>query len=65
LGEVLHSGTWWAPFRTAALRRGAAAALHRLGSPDAQDVLREAAERGSYGVRKAARQFAPSSKDPT
>jgi HEAT repeat protein len=64
LGEVLHGGTWWAPFRTAALRRGAATALHRLGTPDALDVLREAAERGSYGVRKAARQFAPSPKDP-
>jgi len=63
LREVLYGGTWWAPFRTAALRRAAAAALHRLGSPDALAVLREAAAEGSHGVRKAARHFESSVKE--
>jgi hypothetical protein len=54
LADALHHGEWYAPFRTAALRRAAAGALRRAGSPDALSVLRKAAERGSRGVRAAA-----------
>ena len=55
LKEVLYRGTWWAPFRTAALRQAAAAALRRLGSAEARDVLQEAATSRRRGVRSAAR----------
>jgi HEAT repeat protein len=54
LADALHHGEWYAPFRTAALRRAAAGALRRTGSPEALSVLRDAAERGSRGVRAAA-----------
>jgi hypothetical protein len=54
LKGVLYAGVWWAPLRTAALRKAAAAALRRLGSPEAIDILREAAANGSRGVRNAA-----------
>jgi HEAT repeat protein len=56
LKQVLYRGEWWAPARTARLRRAAATALHRIGSPDASAVLAEAATRGGRGVRNAARQ---------
>jgi HEAT repeat protein len=52
---VLYRGDWWAPGRTAALRRAAATSLRRLGSPDAIAVLQEAATRGTRRVRHAAR----------
>ena len=55
LRDVLHRGDWWAPFRTAALRRAAAAALRRIGSRDTMAVLDQAATRGRRGVRNAAR----------
>jgi len=55
LRRTLYRGVWWAPFRTAVLRRAAATALMRIGTPDATAVLEEAAARGSRGVRKAAR----------
>jgi hypothetical protein len=55
LRTVLHRGEWWAPFRTAALRQAAAAALARIGSPETAAVLEEAARTGSRGVRKIAR----------
>jgi HEAT repeat protein len=55
LKQVLHSGQWWAPSRTAALRRAAAAALRRIGSKDTLATLEDAAERGSRGVRAVAR----------
>jgi hypothetical protein len=55
LRGVLYGGDWWAPLRTTALRKAAAAALRRLGSPEATAVLQEAAETGSRGVRNAAR----------
>jgi hypothetical protein len=55
LRDVLYSGDWWAPFRTAALRRAAAAALRRIASRDTLAVLDEAATRGRRGVRNAAR----------
>jgi HEAT repeat protein len=56
LRTILYRGEWWAPLRTATLRQAAAVALHRLGSPDALDVLQEAATSGSRGVRKVAKQ---------
>ncbi|HEY5617192.1 MAG TPA: HEAT repeat domain-containing protein [Vicinamibacterales bacterium] len=55
LRAMLYRGEWWAPYRTAALRRTAAAALRRIGTPDAMAVLEEAAHRGARGVRNAAR----------
>ena len=55
LKVALHRGTWWAPGRTAALRGAAAAALVRLGSPEALEVLEEASRTGSRGVRKIVR----------
>ena len=55
LREALYKGEWWAPRRTAALRTAAAAALARIGTPEATSVLEEAVERGSRGIRSAAR----------
>jgi hypothetical protein len=55
LRAALYRGEWWAPYRTAALRRAAAAALRRIGSPATLGILEEAARTGSRGVRKAAR----------
>ncbi len=55
LRTALYKGEWWAPRRTAALRAAAAAALGRIGTPDALAVLDEAVARGSRGVRSAAR----------
>ena len=55
LRHALYRGEWWAPGRTAALRRAAATALRRLGSPEAVAVLQEAARAGSRRVRNAAR----------
>ena len=55
LRAALYRGEWWAPGRTAALRRTAAAALRRIGTPDALAVLEEAAKKGTRGVRNAAR----------
>jgi hypothetical protein len=53
LRDVLLAGEWWAPFRTAELRRTSAVALLRIGTPDALRVLEDAAERGPRGVRNA------------
>jgi hypothetical protein len=58
LRKALYRGDWWAPFRTAALRRAAATALMRIGTPEATAVLEEAARGGSRGVRNAARALA-------
>lgn len=55
LRAVLYDGEWWAPFRTAAIRAAAAAALQQIGSPEALNVLQEAARSGPRGVRVAAR----------
>lgn len=57
LRTILYRGDWLAPFRTAALRQASAAALRRLGTPEALGVLQEAAARGPRGVRKAAKRF--------
>jgi len=59
LRNILYRGEWWAPFRTAALRHAAAAALRHIGAPEALAVLQEAASRGSRGVRAAAKKYAP------
>lgn len=55
LKEALYRGEWWAPRRTALLRGAAAAALGRIGTRDAVDVLRHAVASGRRGVRAAAR----------
>ena len=56
LKEVLYNkGEWWAPRRTAQLRSAAAAALARIGTPEALAVLDEASTTGRRGVRHAAR----------
>jgi hypothetical protein len=55
LQAALYRGEWWAPRRTASLRRSAAAALARIGSDEAVAVLVEASRKGSRGVRSAAR----------
>jgi HEAT repeat protein len=53
LKDALYRGEWWAPRRTSALRAAAAAALARIGTADAFDVLEEAATAGPRGVRSA------------
>ena len=53
LREALQRGEWWAPRRTAALRKAVATALRRIGSPDAVRALEAAAEHGSS--RRASR----------
>ena len=55
LKEALYRGEWWAPRRTAALRSAAAAALARIGSPEAIAALEGAARAGPRGVRAAVR----------
>lgn len=60
LRDVLYQGEWWAPRRTAALRTAAAAALARLGTPEATAALDEAVRTGSRGVRAAVRAHCPS-----
>ncbi|HUK37393.1 MAG TPA: HEAT repeat domain-containing protein, partial [Vicinamibacterales bacterium] len=48
-------GEWWAPRRTSALRAASAAALARVGTPEALAVLEEAVANGPRGLRNAAR----------
>jgi hypothetical protein len=55
LTSALYRGEWWAPRRTAALRKAAAGALARIGTEQAMSVLEEATRRGSRGIRSAAR----------
>jgi len=59
LKDALRKGEWWAPRRTAALRHAAAAALAKIGTPDAVAALEEAAATGSRGMRAAARAQLP------
>jgi len=61
LRNILYRGEWWAPFRTAALRQAAAAALRHIGAPETMAVLQEAVAQGSRGVRSAAKRYLPSS----
>jgi HEAT repeat protein len=55
LKDALYRGEWWAPKRTAMLRAAAAAALARIGTPEATALLEEAAHTGPRGVRHTAR----------
>jgi hypothetical protein len=55
LRGALDRGDWWAPRRTAVLRKAAAAALKRIGSPEAMDALEDALRSNRRGVRAAAR----------
>jgi HEAT repeat protein len=55
LKNVLYRGEWWAPLRTARIRRAAALALRGVASEDAARALEEAASDGPRGVRRAAR----------
>jgi hypothetical protein len=55
LTDALRRGEWYAPLRTAALRKSVAAALRRIATPKALDALKEAATSGPRGVRAAAR----------
>jgi len=55
LRTALYKGEWWAPRRTSGLRAAAAAALARIGTPEAFAVLDDAVSGGSRGVRSAAR----------
>jgi len=55
LKEALQRGDWWAPMRTRRSRSAAAAALRKVGTPQAIDVLRLVSTRGSRGARAAAR----------
>jgi HEAT repeat protein len=59
LKDALKKGEWWAPRRTAALRHAAAAALGRIGTPEAIAALEDAIAAGSRGMRAAARAHLP------
>jgi HEAT repeat protein len=48
-------GEWWAPRRTSTLRAASAAALARVGTPEAFAVLEDAVANGPRGLRNAAR----------
>jgi len=56
---ALRKGEWWAPGRTKALRNAAAAALARIGTPEAIAVLEDAMNSGSRGIRNASRANMP------
>jgi hypothetical protein len=60
LERALHRGEWWTPRRTSLLRRTAAAALARMGTPEAAAALDNAARHGRRGVRAAASAALPS-----
>jgi hypothetical protein len=55
LRDALYKGEWWAPRRTSVLRGAAAAALARIGTPEAFSVLEEAVAQASRRIRSAAR----------
>jgi len=56
LAEAFRSaGEWWAPRRTSTLRSASAAALARVGTPEAFAVLEDAVTNGPRGLRNAAR----------
>jgi hypothetical protein len=55
LKGALHKGQWWTPFANRRRRPAAAHSLRRIGTVAALAVLRDAVQRGSPGVRKAAR----------
>ncbi len=56
LTEVFRRpGEWWAPLRTSTLRAASAAALARVGTPEALAVIEDAVTPGPRGLRNAAR----------
>ncbi len=55
LQGALYAGDWKAPFRTRRTRASAAHALRKIGTSAAVAALRDAATRGSRGVRRAAK----------
>ncbi|MCX6539071.1 MAG: HEAT repeat domain-containing protein [Acidobacteria bacterium] len=55
LADVMNKRVVWAPFKIVVLRRLAAEAIARIGTPDALDALRAAASTGPRGARSAAR----------
>ncbi len=55
LRGALYDGVRWSPLRTRTVRQAAAQALRRTRLRSAAQVLREAADHGSWGVRAAAR----------
>lgn len=55
LEAAFKHGQWWAPGRTRRRRATIAAALRKIGSPEAIEALRTAARTGPRGVRVAAR----------
>ena len=59
LEKALYRGEWWAPRRSAALRKASATSLARIGTSAALTILETAARRGSRGVRAAARGALP------
>jgi HEAT repeat protein len=59
LRAILYHREWWAPFRTARLRRAAASALRQIDRPETLAILEEAAARGSRPVRATARRYLP------
>ena len=54
LQEALARGEWWAPGRTRDLRNLAAAALAKIGTPEAVTALEKVANDGPRGARTAA-----------
>ena len=55
LKDAMQHGDWLAPLRTRRTRAAAASALRKIGTEPAVAALREAATKGSRGVRAAAR----------
>jgi HEAT repeat protein len=55
LKTALYEGEWWTPFRTAEVRRTVATALTQIGTEESRQVLFEASQYGSRGVRAAVR----------
>jgi len=55
LVEVMNKRVMWAPFKISVLRRLAADAIARIGTPAALDALRTAAATGMRGAKAAAR----------
>jgi HEAT repeat protein len=64
LVEVMNKRVVWAPFKIAVLRRLAADAIARIGTPDALDALRVAAREGARGARSAARRHLAALESP-
>jgi hypothetical protein len=55
LTTALHAGAWWTFMSDRKYRSAAAAALNRIGTPEAIGVLRHASANGGFAVRMAAR----------